>query len=116
MTYIPDCRSDEVYNFNNLNDEDKHHIEGYDYCVENAVDNFFNNLDDIDSDYLKLVLDVEIPENMATHYEIEFSEDHVEEREVKTYADLLRYELLHHLEIERDEIITSMIDSYPEEV
>ena len=30
MSYIPDCRKDANYNYNNLKDEDKRIIDGYD--------------------------------------------------------------------------------------
>lgn len=32
MTYIPDCRTDEVYNESNLNDRDKEFVKGFDFC------------------------------------------------------------------------------------
>ena len=38
-----------------------------------------------------------------------------EERTVETYADLIRFELLRWIETERNELITSMIDSMSDE-
>ena len=36
MTYIPDCRTDEVYNESNLNDRDKEFVKGFDFCAETS--------------------------------------------------------------------------------
>lgn len=121
MSYIPNCRTDENYNQKYLNQKDKEFISGYDWCVEQVVDNFFdNNYDHDDEGYLEHILAQELPECMKDNYEMEAGTDEngqrkYEEREVKTYADLLRMQILAWVETERDELITSMIDDMSEE-
>lgn len=119
MSYIPDCRTDEVYNFKNLTDKDKEFVNGFDWCLEMAVDNFFDNdmFDLADKEtYLGHLLCEELPEEMQDEYEIEYSfgDRKSETRVIKTYADLIRSKILDWVEMERDELITSMIDGYPE--
>ncbi len=121
MSYIPDCRNDENYNEKYLNNFDKEFVRGYDWCVEMSVDNFFDNLDIYfgDDSHIMHLLNEELPENMREEYEIErtFADenDRVEKRDVKTYVDLLRSKILDYIEMERDELITSMIDNMDEQ-
>lgn len=121
MSYIPDCRNDENYNEKYLNNFDKEFVRGYDWCVEMSVDNFFDNLDIYfgDDSHIMHLLNEELPENMREEYEIErtFADDDnkVEKRDVKTYVDLLRSKILDYIEMERDELITSMIDNMDEQ-
>ena len=117
MSYIPDCRTDETYNQKYLNDKDGEFIRGFDWCAEEAADNFFDNIFDRfpEDSYLGHILAEELPEDMQDEYEFERTfpvgeEREPEKREVKTYADLLRKELLDWIESERDQLITSMID------
>ena len=114
MTYIPDCRTHEVYNFDNLSEENKRNIIGYDWCAEMVVDNFFNNLDVYfaGDSYLMHILNEKLPEELKEEYEFEtaFADGEPEVRKVETYADLLRSKLLDWIEDERDTLITSMID------
>lgn len=121
MSYIPDCRNDENYNEKYLNNFDKEFVRGYDWCVEMSVDNFFDNLDIYfgDDSHIMHLLNEELPENMREEYEIErtFADENarVEKRDVKTYVDLLRSKILDYIEMERDELITSMIDNMDEQ-
>lgn len=121
MSYIPDCRNDENYNEKYLNNFDKEFVRGYDWCVEMSVDNFFDNLDIYfgDNSHIMHLLNEELPENMREEYEIErtFADENyrVEKRDVKTYVDLLRSKILDYIEMERDELITSMIDNMDEQ-
>ena len=121
MSRIPDCRTDEAYNQKYLNQRDKAELFGFDYCTECAVDNFFDNLDDYfdEETYLGHLLNEELPESMQEEYTMEFSfraEDYKsEDRTCKTYADLLRMRILERIEMERDEVITSMIDNMDED-
>lgn len=121
MSYIPDCRNDENYNEKYLNNFDKEFVRGYDWCVEMSVDNFFDNLDIYfgDDSHIMHLLNEELPENMREEYEIERTfadeDDRVEKRDVKTYVDLLRSKILDYIEMERDELITSMIDNMDEQ-
>lgn len=122
MTYIPDCRTDEFYNYDNLTKADKDIIRfGYDWNTEMVVDNFFYNIDDWYGDLgeLEFVLEKELPERLKTEYEMEVwlspNESEYETRTVETYLELLRYHLLRWIECERDMLITSIIDGYSDE-
>lgn len=101
--------------------KDKEFLRGFDWCTEEVVDNFFDNLDTYGIDkgsYIGNVLLSEVPEEMREEYEIEntFGEDNRErKRTVRTYADWLRYNILDWIETERNMLVTSMIDSMPEE-
>lgn len=117
MSFIPDCRTDESYNEKYLNSQNQSEIIGYDWCAEMVVDNFFNNLDVYfdDDSYIMHVLNEKLPEGEQEEYDMLFSftgkgESDKEHRKVETYMDLLRMELLHWIEMDRDELITSMID------
>lgn len=115
MSRIPDCRNDENYNEKYLNKRDKEFVSGYDWCTECAVDTFFDNLDafiSVDS-VLMDALNKELPDCMKSEEEIEFTFGTMEKevRKIETYGDLLRSQLLEYIENERDELITSMIDS-----
>lgn len=118
MSCIPDCRCDEYYNEKYLNERDKDFLRGFDWCAEMAADNFFDNIDDyFDEDsYLGHRLHEELPESMKDEYEVESDLDGATQlRKVETYADLLRSKILTWIEMERDELITSMLDGYGEE-
>ena len=121
MSYIPDCRTDEHYNEKFLGKPDKDFIRGFDWCVEMAADNFFDNemfgLEAPDN-YLGHIL----CEEAGEHLQEEYVQEHIflnngedEPRKVKTFADLIRYKLLQWVEMERDELITSMIDNMSDE-
>lgn len=114
---VPDCRTDENYNQKYLQGADKEFVRGYDWCTETAVDNFFNNLDvyfDSDS-HLIHMLNERIPEEEEYEIEFTFGEIASEKRTVETYADLIRANILDWIEMERNELITSMIDNMDEE-
>lgn len=121
---FPECRRDDYYNQDFLNGTDQEFIRGFDWCVEMAVDNFFDNdmdeLSDSES-YLGHILSEKIPELMQEEYDMEFSFPYDgprpdESRKVETYADLIRYKLLDWIERERDQLITSMIDNMDEDI
>lgn len=123
MSYIPDCRTDENYNEKFLNEKDSEFVRGFDWCVEMAVDNFFANemfeLQNADS-YLGHILNEKLPEEMQSEYDVEFrfagtGDKETETRKVETYADLIRSKILDWIEMERDELITSMIDNMSDE-
>lgn len=121
MSYFPDCRSDEYYNQKYLTGDDEKIIRGFDWCVEQVVDNFFDNFDVVDSDYLDLALERQVPEDLRAEYEMEdtfhpFSEgSRPEHRKVETYLDYLRYRLLCWIESHRNELITAFLDEMDEE-
>ena len=118
MTYIPDCRKDETYNFDNLVKDSQTYVRGYDHCAENVVDSFFDNLDVYfdDDSYIMHMLNEKLPESLQDDYEwdeadIDTGKEVSEKRKVETYADLLRSKLLDWIEDERDTLITALIDS-----
>lgn len=118
MTYIPDCRNDETYNFDNLVKDSQTYVRGYDHCAEDVVDSFFYNLDVYfdDDSYIMHMLNEKLPESLQDEYEwdkvdIDTGKEESEKRKVETYADLLRSKLLDWIEDERDTLITALIDS-----
>lgn len=120
MSYIPDCRTDEDYNEKYLNEKDFQFVRGYDWAVEQVIDNFFDNIEVTESDYLMSVLNEELPDYLVQKYEVPASykgeaEQEYETRTAKTYGDLLRMNLLRWAECGRDELITSMIDGMSDE-
>lgn len=118
MSYIPDCRTDDTYNERYLNDKDKEFVMGFDWCVETAVDTFFDNdMFDLQDEfsYLGHILCEELPGIMQIEYEYMFGDGTTEKRKIKTYADLIRSKILDWIEMERDQLITSMIDAMGDE-
>lgn len=123
MSYIPDCRTDEYYNQKYLNEKDAEFVRGFDWCTEMAADNLFDNLTDFfpEDSYFGHILCEELPVSMQEEYEWQVSfgaegeNPPPEKRVVKTYADLLRMQLIDWIESERDQLITSMIDGMEEE-
>ena len=118
MTYIPDCRTDDTYNERYLNKMDREFVRGYDWCVETAVDSFFDNdMDELQDEfsYLGHILNEELPGIMQIEYEYVFADGTIEKRKIKTYADLIRSKILDWVEMERDQLITSMIDGMGDE-
>lgn len=123
MSYIPDGRTDENYNQKYLNEQDKDFLRGFDWCAEIAVDNFFDNHFDGASDtYLEMALREQVPESLREEYEMEFTfydDDNgvvkTELRTVQNYADLLRFQILEWIEMNRNELITGMIDGMDDE-
>lgn len=118
MTYIPDCRNDETYNFDNLVKDSQTYVRGYDHCAEDVVDSFFDNLDVYfdDDSYIMHMLNEKLPESLQDEYEwdkvdIDTGKEVSEKRKVETYADLLRSKMLDWIEDERDTLITALIDS-----
>jgi len=88
MSYIPDCRTDENYNYKNLTPGEKTLIDGYDICVED-ISSALANINDIDCD--------------------------VRPSDIETVIAALEPELLDHMEMYRNEMIVSIIDSHSEE-
>lgn len=54
MSNFPDARTDDFYNEDYLNDEDKEWVAGFDYAVEQVI-NLFENNADIDDDLDELL-------------------------------------------------------------
>ena len=116
---IPDCRNDIHYNEDFLSKDDKQYIAGFDWCTDTIgsaiadikTGGFFTLEEEFedDSETLASVLEKELPVDVKK----KLSENY--EEEFETYADVLKYELLQYIELERDELITSMIDGMPED-
>lgn len=119
MSRIPDCRTDDAYNQKYLNAHDSAEIRGYDWCTEEVVDNFFDNLEVYmgDDDYLHHILKEELPQHRQEIEDVEwtFGNRGSEKREIKTYGDLLRSYLENWIEMHRDELITSMLENMSED-
>ena len=114
---FPDCRVDDTYNEDFLNGKDHEFVRGFDWCTEMAVDNFFDNLQASlkDDGHLMHVLNEKLPEEYQDEETVELTfGERIENRKIETYKDLLRSNLLEWVEQERDELITSMIDSMDE--
>lgn len=119
---FPDCRNDNYYNEDFVGNADIDFLKGFDWVTEEVVDNFFDNVFDglpIEEGDGKLedLLNSKVPVEMRTKYEMEFAFGRKNEvRKVETYADFLRMKLLEWIEMERNELITSMIDNMDEEL
>lgn len=99
MGFIPDCRKDENYNYQNLKEADKAYIDGYDKAVE-LLESAFDFSLESDS-LLEYFGSIKLPESLK-------------QEDCETVKDLLFLFITNHMEMSRDEIITSMIDNYEE--
>ncbi len=111
MTYIPDCRTDENYNIEKLNNENQIYVRGFDHCAEDAVKSFFYNLDVYydDDSYFMHHFNEMLPQDVLDGFVDEDDLDDDQEP-VRTYGDLFKNHLLHWIESERDQLITALID------
>lgn len=102
MSYIPDCRTDENYNVEALNENEKKVITGYDWCADDSVPGFFANLNVYfeEDSYIMHILNEKVP--------------NADQGESQTYWDKIKDCLADWIEMQRDEIITSMIDNHEE--
>lgn len=116
------CRNDDYYNADFLDGNDRTFIRGYDWLTEMVVDNFFNNLELLDSDLMEKVLSEKVPESLQGEYEqvatFKLNDEmlDIEIRKVETYGDYIRFKLLEYIESERDQLITSMIEGMDEDI
>lgn len=94
MSMIPDCRSDEYYNEKYLVDNDKMFVQGFDWAVSQIVNLFEGNLEVYPD--LKELLD----DKKAV----------IKDDKVKIAIEAIQ----DWAEMERDELITSMIDGMDE--
>lgn len=95
MSYIPDCREDEAYNQKYLNQRNKDFVAGYDYAVERILELIKDN-NNVYPD-----LNVLLNKNIAV-----INEDKVE---------MVTSAIEHWSEMQRNELITSMIDDMDED-
>lgn len=100
MSYIPDCRTDTVYNEKYLNEKDKEYLEGFDWCVKTVLESFVDNIniyrDEFDIKGASLNLEWFLQNN-------------------KEVAEKLRECMVHFSEMERNTLITAMIEWMDEE-
>ena len=92
MSYIPDCRTDETYNEKFLGHNDREYVSGYDFCVKQAL----NALDNLDAWDDRGELDVR-PSDI--------------EKTLKAFREFQKM----WLEIARNELIASLINSMSKE-
>ena len=121
---IPDCRSDIHYNEDFLNKDDKQYIASFDQCTDTMdsaievikTDGFITLEDEFEgiSETLATVLGKELPADVKKKLSEVIKPSNYEE-EFEKYADVLKYELLQYIELERNELIISMIDGMPED-
>jgi hypothetical protein len=100
MGFIPDCRKDENYNYNNLKEADKAYINGYDKAAE-QLEASYDFAADSDS-LLEKISCMELPDSLK-------GED------CNVVRDFWLLLMKNYFEATRDEIITSMIDGYEDE-
>lgn len=84
---VPDCRNDDYYNYDFLSEEDAAIVDGFDYCVREAVNSAFNNVEDF------------APEDLD-----------VRPSDVAAVLHAFREWLFSWIESERDEMIAAMIE------
>lgn len=125
MSHIPNCREDENYNEIFLNESDSQYIYGYDICVNENIDNFFNNLMDWEDDIREALFldsedeDADIP--IDIDYEVIWDDDmyysDYQEEDLGKMSSitrlflLLKERMLEWAECNRNEIITGLIES-----
>lgn len=118
---MPDCRKDDTYNEDFLNEKDKEFLRGFDWAVEMAVDMFFQEdmggLKDKNL-YLGNILCEKLPDRNKEEYTMDFTfgNKESEDRTTENYGDMIQLELLSAIESERNELIVSMIDNMDERV
>lgn len=88
MTFFPNVREDEDYNEKMLKPPFIDRLGGYDYAVE-EVETAFNNLD------------AHVDESLVIHYLAEHKEE----------LEKLKSVIMRYLEIERNEMVVSMIEA-----
>ena len=92
MSYIPDCRTDADYNEKFLGHDDKEFVRGYDWCAEHPVTNAFDNLERWEHEGLD-----------------------VRPSDIEKVLEAFKPFLLDWIERDRNDLITSMIDSMDED-
>ena len=110
MSYIPNCREDDTYNEKYLQGGDADYVAGFDWAVQCGMNNFFENIDErgyCDREEYK-----EIEEAVT-----QITPDNILGVLAKRpdLMEKLQEELNNWVEMERDELITSMIESIDED-
>lgn len=118
MSRIPDCRTDEAYNEKYLNEVDSECITGYDFSIEDNINNFFNNISNWEDDiaYALGLSEEEAINIEETLLDSDKDIEDYEESEIKEMGVVtallitLKQRMLEWAEINRDEMIVSMIE------
>lgn len=108
MSYIPDCRSDETYNEKYLIGSDDSFVAGFDWCTESGIKKFAENIDiydDSDFDADDALSDIKANGLTAENIIGALSA-------CKEAKDKVINAILHYIGMERDELITSLIDNF----
>lgn len=103
MSAFPDCRNDESYNEDFLNEQDKRFIEGFDFAIEVISNLFKDNLSVFEEELTNVSENDEMRVTRRDFYDILVQNNKVVDEVLQTWS-----------EMERDEIITSMLDSMSE--
>lgn len=109
MSLIPDCRTDENYNEDFLNETDSEFVKGFDWAIEQMKNLFEGNLD-VYEEELNYVPD----EGEAEEDEVYSKREDLFEI-VSDNAGFLANMIDDWMEMERDELITSIIDHMDED-
>lgn len=100
MSYIPDCRTDKYYNQKFLDDEDKTFVAGFDWAVEMITNLFKGNMDVYELEFDIAGEDINLARFLENHEPIN---------------EMLVGCVEHWMEMERNELITSMLDNKADE-
>lgn len=108
--FIPNCRIDENYNEDFLNERDREFVRGMDYALEQVKNLFENNLDvyDEEMDY------VPGPDEPCEEDEVYSTNEELYEI-VSENGELIATIVDDWIEMERNELITGMIESMNDE-
>lgn len=98
------------------NEKDKAFLDGFDWALEMAVDNFFNNnfLKGLDDDsYIGHFMSNDLPDSLKGETEIDFKylDREPETRKILTVADYVRDQILDWCDGVRRDLIISMVES-----
>ena len=115
-----------------LNDNDKEYLSGFDYNTTNTVNNLFDNLDVYATEFEQIGLDVanidftvingtdpynDTEDERECKVLDDYSDEDIETMSMETKVCLLMKSILnHYIEMERDELITSMIENMDDSV
>lgn len=117
MSYIPDTRrtysklygktKENSYYEGYLNDKDAEYVAGFDWVTDLVLRNFFHedNAEDAYDVLIENVENISKNEHLIKYLEALSSDDK------KDIIKAIKFLVLDHIEMDRDELITSMIDS-----
>ncbi len=106
---IPDCRIDDVYNYDFLDPVSKICIDGFDFAAEEIVSLFQNNLDVYKQELTETLEEGDTPDEDDVYAARSDLYDILSEN-----SKLLSHIILHWLEMSRDALITTAIDDMDE--